>query len=104
MADNKVVDKELNTSFEAVWDRVKRDGAKVSNTHKSMGGMWGADTYKLGDIIVMLTDDGYGKAVIVPNMLNVYKLYDGTPESDWTLNFVLGDASTLEAVAEFLQA
>lgn len=46
-----------------IYSHVRNKGDYQRPNHPQMGGMWSADTYQLGDIKVMLADDGYTKIV-----------------------------------------
>lgn len=86
--------------FNALWDHVKEKGEFVKPNHPQLGNIFSADTYQLGDVKALMTDEGYGRSIIIPDKLNVYMFFGGDPENSHILNFVIGDEDALrEAVS-----
>lgn len=49
----------------------------VPRQYQTIGGMWTTDTWKCGDVVVRVMDEGYTTIVYAPG-LRVVRGYDGT--------------------------
>jgi hypothetical protein len=64
---------DVGKNFGKIKDTVKTDENYVPRNFQTIGGMWTVDTWKKGDIIFQLMDEGYTSVIRAPGL----KVTDG---------------------------
>lgn len=84
---------ELFTSIKLL---VKTPENYVPRNYETIGGMWTTDTWKLGDVVFLLMDEGYTEVIRFKNRSVVVGGYHGVQKDENT-------ASILEEVLTYLK-
>lgn len=93
----------LRTSFDSIWQLVKRSNCFVPPQHNTIGGMWSVDTWTMGDVTIQLMDEGWTRRIITPSFIAVQsgnrevEMTNGTPEDVVLLAAILyGETTPVE--------
>lgn len=62
--------------FNAMRHIIKTENNYIPRKYQSIGGMWTTETWRQGDIVFQVSDEGYTQRIIIPFILEVVKTFD----------------------------